>query len=88
MFVIRLLQRDASVTTAGPDWNTPLHLAAIKGFMNVGTKLVESGAYVAAENKNGENALMLAVLNEHCDFAVLMVKHMEPSRYGLFSLTC
>ena len=63
--------------------NTPLHLAAIKGFTNVGRKLIESGAYIAAENKNGKSPLVLAVENEHCDFAVLMVKNMEAVRYGL-----
>ena len=81
VFIIRLLQRDASVTTAGPDRNTPLHLAAIKGFVNVGRKLIESGAFVAAENKDRESPLSLAVLNEHCEFAVLMVRNMEAARY-------
>lgn len=81
MFVIRLLQRNATVATAGPDRNTPLHLAALKGFTNVGKKLVESGAFVATENRDGHNPLVLAVQNEHCDFAVLMVKNMESARY-------
>ena len=81
VFVIRLLQRNASVATAGSDRNTPLHFAAIKGFTNVGRKLLEHGAYVAAENKDGDNPLALAVRNEHCDFAVLMVKNMEAARY-------
>ena len=77
------MQREARVTTAGPDRNTPLHLAAIKGFTNVGVKLVESGAFVAAENKDGYNALALAVMNDHCDFAILMVKNMDGARYKL-----
>ena len=42
---------------------------------------MESGAFVAAENKEGYNALVLAVLNNHCDFAVLMVKNMDEARY-------
>ena len=69
------------MATAGPDRNTPLHLAAMKGFTNVGKKLVESGAYVDARNKKGHNPLYLAVKNQHCDFAVLMVKCMEPTRF-------
>ena len=69
------------MATVGPDRNTPLHLAAIKGFTNVGKKLIESGAYVAAENKHGHNPLYLAVKNQHCDFAVLVVKHMEAVRF-------
>ena len=69
------------MATAGPDRNTPLHLAAMKVFTNVGKKLVESGAYVAAENKDEHKPLYLAVKNQHCDFAVLMVKNMEPTRF-------
>ena len=81
MFVIRLLQRNARVATAGEDRNTPLHLAAIKGFTNVARKLIDNGAYVAAENKAGHNPLYLAIQNDHCDFAVLMVHNMESARY-------
>ena len=81
MFVIRLLQRNAKVATAGADRNTPLHLAAIKGFTNVARKLIDSGAYVAAENKNGHNPLYLAIEHNHCDFAVLMVNNMKAARY-------
>ena len=81
VFVIRLLQRNAKVATAGADRNTPLHLAAMKGFTNVAKKLIDNGAYVAAENKAGHNPLYLAVENNHCDFAVLMVHNMEPTRY-------
>ena len=81
MFVIRLLQRKARVVTAGEDGNTPLHLAAMKGFTNVARKLIDNRAYVAAENKAGHNPLYLAIQNDHCDFAVLMVNNMEPARY-------
>ena len=79
--MIRLLQRNARVATAGADRNTPLHLAAMKGFTNVARKLIDNGAYVAAENKEGHNPLYLAVQRDHCDFAVLMVNNMEPVRY-------
>ena len=83
MFVIRLLQRNARVATARADRNTPLHLAAMKGFTNVAKKLIDNGAYVAAENKAGHNPLYLAVEKDHCDFAVLMVHNMEPARYSV-----
>ena len=50
------------------------------GFTNVARKLINNGAYIAAENDNGQNPLYLAVKNNHCAFAVLMVKNMEPAR--------
>ena len=80
LFVIRLLQRGASVSTAGRSGNTPLHLAATKGFTNVARKLLERGAIVMAKNNESKTSLELAVEFEHNDFAVLMVKSMEPSR--------
>ena len=82
MFLIRLLDRNAEVVTcvAVSDRNTPLHLAAIKGFTNVGRKLIEKGAYVAVENGDHKNPLALAYENNHYDFAVLIVKSMEAKR--------
>ena len=74
------------MTTAGTDRNTPLHLAAMKGFTNVARKLIDNGAYVAAENKDGHNPLYLAVQRDHCDFAVLMVNNMEPATYIIIIL--
>lgn len=76
------------MATAGRDKNTPLHLAAIKGFTNVGRKLIENGAYVAAENKNGLNPLALAIQYEHCEFALLMVTNMEAARSVKCCVAC
>ena len=46
--MIRLLQHGAVVTTAGPDSNTPLHLAAERGFVNIGKILLGYGAIIVA----------------------------------------
>ena len=81
--MIRLLQRGAIVTTAGPDGNTPLHLAAVRGFVNVGKILLGYGAIIMAKNNKKQIPLQVAVKNNHSDFAVLMVKSMEPSRSGI-----
>ena len=82
MFVTRLLKRNAKVFKPGAaDGNTPLHLAAMKGFTNVAKKLISNDAYVAARNNDGHNPLYLAIKGNHCDFAVLMVHNMEPKRY-------
>lgn len=81
LFVIRLLERGASVFTAGYDRNTPLHLAAMKGFSSIGRKLIEEGALVYAQNNDRDTALEISVHNENNDFSVLMVKTMEPGRY-------
>ena len=80
--MIRLLQRGAIVTTAGPDGNTPLHLAAERGFVNVGKILLGYGAIIMARNSMNKTSLHVAIENHHSDFAVLMVKSMEPSRSG------
>ncbi len=77
----RLLKRNANVDKPGADRNAPLHLAAMKGFTNVAKKLVGNGAYVAARNRDGHNPLYLAIKEDHCDIAVLMVHNMDPARY-------
>ena len=74
------------MSTAGKNRNTPLHLAAIKGFTNVGNKLLEHGAIVMYRNADNKTPLELAVLNRHSDFAVLMIHRMEPIRLYLHSL--
>ena len=77
----RLLKRGAKVTAADRDtWNTPLHLAAIKGFTCVAKLLIENEARVMVRNKDSRTPLELAVLEEHCEFATLMVKSMQPAR--------
>ena len=71
------------MTTSGRGRNTPLHLAAIKGFTNVGRKLLKKEALVMARNGEGKTPLELAVENKHNEYARLMVKSMEPERYAL-----
>ena len=87
-FVIRLLQRGAIVTIAGPDGNTPLHLAAVRGFVNVGRSLLDHDAKTMAKNNEKQIPLQVAIKNNHSDFAVLMSKSMEPSRSGNHSVPC
>ena len=87
-FVIRLLQRGAIVTIAGPDGNTPLHLAAVRGFVNVGRSLLDHDAKTMAKNNEMQIPLQVAIKNNHNDFAVLMTKSMEPSRSGNHSVPC
>ena len=79
--MIRLLQRGARVTTAGPDGNTPLHLAAMKGFVSVGKDLLDHDAKTLARNNDKQTPLHLAIEHGHSEFAVLMVKTMEFGRY-------
>ena len=81
-FVIRLLQRGAIVSTAGPDGNTPLHLAALRGFVEVGRSLLDHDAKTMAKNNEKQIPLQLAIMNSRNDFAVLMIKTMEQSRSG------
>ncbi len=80
LFVIRLLERGASVTSSGRDGNTALHLSAIKGSTNVARKLLQKGALVMARNREGKTPLEVSVRGEHDEFARVMVKSMEPAR--------
>ena len=82
LFVIRLLERGASVFTAGYDRNTPLHLAAMKGFASIGRKFIEEGALAYAQNNDRDTALDISVRNEHNDFSMLLIRSMEPGRYA------
>ena len=66
--------------TAGPDGNTPLHLAALRGFVNVGKCLLDHDAKTMAKNNEKRIPLQLAIMNSHSDFAVLMIKSMEYAR--------
>ena len=79
--MIRLLHRGAIVIIAGPDGNTPLHLAAVRGFVNVGRCLLDHDARTMAKNNEKQTPLHLAVMNSHNEFAVLMVKRMEYTRW-------
>lgn len=85
LFVIRLLERGASVVTAGYDRNTPLHLAAMKGYTTIGKKLIGNGALIYARNKDQNTPLEISIHNENNEFSVMMVKSMEPARY-IFTL--
>ena len=49
-----------TLTITGSDNNTPLHLAAERGFTNVVTLLLNHGADVHATNRNGQTPLQLA----------------------------
>ena len=81
LFIIRLLERGAKVITAGYDRNTPLHLAAMKGYANVGRRFIQQGALVYAKNKDGLTPLEVSVAKRYNDFSVMMIKGMEPGRY-------
>lgn len=82
LFVIRLLKRGASVwTQTGSDKNTPLHLAAEKGFANIGRKFIQEKASVYVTNAKDLTPLEIAVSNKHNDFSMMIIKAMEPKRY-------
>lgn len=66
--------------TAGYDRNTPLHLAALKGFANIGKKFIHEGAFVHAKNADGMTPLELSIACKHNEFSVMMIKAMQPGR--------
>lgn len=82
MYVIRLLEHRANIDATGPDGNTPLHLLAWHGYCKIADKLLEKGAAPSAENGKGQTALEIAIENNHCDFAVLLIKKSDPARWA------
>jgi len=53
---------------------TPLHLASKNGHMKAACKLIEYGADVTAQNKNGETALYLASQRGNVDLARMLIE--------------
>lgn len=64
-----------------PSRNTPLHLAAKRGFENVVKQLLEHDSPLLACNSEGKTPLELAIEMQHNEVAVVIIKRMEPGRY-------
>jgi ankyrin repeat protein len=61
--ILFLYKRDLKLDMQNKQGNTALHLACIKGHLNVVVFLVVAGAGLHTLNKKGLNALDLAILN-------------------------
>ncbi len=88
-----LIQKGAKVTTIDEEGNTPLHLAARRGFPDVAKELLRWGADPHIENMKDKTPLEIAILQALTreestqDFihnfnalAVLMCKEMHPAK--------
>lgn len=80
LFVIRLLERKACVDTAFNDMNTPLHLAAKRGFTSIGKLLLEAGAPLYSNNTEKKTPLEICIQGKHNEFSALLIRSMEPKR--------
>ena len=89
-YVIEFLHRGAAANTVDENGNTPLHLAATRGFTDVAKALLSHDADVEACNDQDYTPLELAIQHglqdyskdeDHSDFAILMVKKMQPHKY-------
>ena len=85
-----LLRGGAAANTLGGSGNTPLHLAATRGFTDVAKALLSYEANMDVCNDEGYTPLELAIQHglreyskgeDYSDFAVLMIKKMQPHRY-------
>ena len=74
-----LEQSDTDVDKANIVGNTPLMLAAGKGYEVIVANLFHRGASQYLTNKNGMNPLMLATENGHLPVAALLLKYATPS---------
>ncbi len=54
--------------------NTPLHLAASHGYLDIVKYLLKKGAKIGVKNRKGQTALHLAVLNAHKDVIQYLVQ--------------
>ena len=88
--MIEFLHRGAAANTVDENGNTPLHLAATRGFTNVAKALLSHDADVEACNDHDYTPLELAIQHglqdyskneDYSDFAILMVKKMQPHKY-------
>ena len=88
--MIEFLHRGAAANTVDENGNTPLHLAATRGFTDVAKALLSHDADVEACNDHDYTPLELAIQHglqdfskseDHSDFAILMVKKMQPHKY-------
>eukprot|EP00731_Ephydatia_muelleri_P001088 Em0001g1088a len=78
--VKHLLQRTVNMLAIDPSRNTPLHLAAKRGFENVVKQLLEHDSPLLACNSEGKTPLELAIEMQHNEVAVVIIKRMEPGR--------
>jgi len=74
---MELIDRGANVRAVAWHWQheTPLHLAVRGNDRGVADKLVRSGAYVTAKDRNGVTPLQLAQELGRTDIADLLRKH-------------
>ncbi len=91
-----LIQKGAKVTATDDDGNTPLHLAARRGFPDVGKELIRWGADPHTTNKDVEVPLEISIcqalsemqstslavddIDDFNNFAVLMCQTMKPEK--------
>lgn len=83
LFVIRLLDRKASVNGTSHGNTSPLHLAAKQGFTNIGKYLIKRGASLEHKDEDGKTPLEIAIEGQHNDFSIMLIQAMDPERYRL-----
>ncbi len=91
LFVIELLRRGAKVNCTNARGDMPLHLSAMRGFVELARELRKWGAEPNAVNSNGHTPMEMAIhlglggaediVEMYNVFATYMIKEMEPSRY-------
>jgi len=73
--IARLTEDKVNLDTLDHNGNTPLMLAASRGYANVCEHLLQKGANHNLKNDAGQNALHLAVLNGHADVVFRLTGH-------------
>ena len=91
LFVIELLRRGAKVNCTNARGDMPLHLSAMRGFVELARELRKWRAEPNVVNSNGHTPMEMAIhlglggaediVEMYNVFATYMIKEMEPSRY-------
>jgi ankyrin repeat protein len=69
-----LLNPRINVNFADEHGQTPLMIAASNGNVNIGQKLIDSGANINQADVDGETPLIIAAANDQKDFVVLLLE--------------
>lgn len=65
---------DVNLRDTNSGWTPLIRCASVSGHRNIGLTLLQNGAEVNAQDKDGKTALMIAIVNGHLDLLEILLK--------------